>query len=982
MLNFRERLHIQDAIDASIGFYNLCLGPPTDIYIKSGTYTLASQVEVNSMVTILGGFPNGMANPTLGDRDWQAYPAIVDGNNSVRCFNVSEICTIDGLTFQNGHTSLNAGAIYIDQPPFDCSPFADSRVRIRNCRFINNFAGVHGGAIYDLRSDASIDNCYFSGNSADNAGAIKQWEAGTIIDQCIFDGNEATGFNFGGGAILSDGGAGQPPYGSITNCLFVNNTSDVNGGAISYHNRYPTITNSTFADNVANQDGLSYTGGAIYNNVSAPTIKNCIFWDDSPDEVVSYFHGTGPEINFSDIEGGWGGAGANNIQDNPQFVGANDYHLNPATSPCIDAGSNVGDPPDDLEGNPRPADGDGNGTATTDMGAYEYQPPMIDLVIDSITLVPPSPQIGELVEITVAFSNQGTSDAGSFWVDWYADLASSPGTPQSGTKFDLISSLAAGATDTMVVTHTYTTSGAKNMYAQIDTDEDVVETDENNNIFGPQTANVTDVDLRVTSITYDPISPRIGEPITITVGFTNEGTTDAGDFYVDWYANRTSAPGPGMIGDRAQHYSSLAAGVSNTMVKTYTYTTEGTYKTYAQIDTDEDVVETNEGNNVYGYRTVHAYDGELIDFNIEEDTANDEHWFGGDDAIVRNVGIGQGITLDHDARVQYAGFRFSEMFDYDDNPDGYGHQVQLRLYIRNASGTIIKTSVYYPQASFNGGWVKFYLGTNFWLEAGEEYIFTCYQYDGEDTQLNSWVYAHTGDIWPTSQGYRAIINGSPADMVTWANWTTHSWDFNFAMMGQYVDKYPGDVNDDRAVNIGDVDELLSAWLFDDCVPDTWCGNSDINWDKDVQYADFSVVSRFWGNTYYGYEDLNRDAIITLESQMSGSNIDGSNGNEFNPGTYFVYKTSQGRYGKFMVENYDAASHALTIAWVTYNFIGTVYSSGSGLVIGGTWGCDLDVGAEVSTLSTTADFAWAQPTGTTRYLDPRNGAIFKLMFRAP
>jgi hypothetical protein len=60
----------------------------------------------------------------------------------------------------------------------------------------------------------------------------------------------------------------------------------------------------------------------------------------------------------------------------PQFVDTADYRI-PAGSPAIDRGDplTVTLPTVDLDGAPRPVDGDGDGTARRDVGAYEYQPP-------------------------------------------------------------------------------------------------------------------------------------------------------------------------------------------------------------------------------------------------------------------------------------------------------------------------------------------------------------------------------------------------------------------------------------------------------------------------------------------------------------------------------------------------------------------------------------------------------------------------------
>jgi hypothetical protein len=61
----------------------------------------------------------------------------------------------------------------------------------------------------------------------------------------------------------------------------------------------------------------------------------------------------------------------------PQFAGPGDYHLL-AGSPAIDVGDplTAALPTEDYDGAPRPVDGNADGIARRDMGAFEYQPPV------------------------------------------------------------------------------------------------------------------------------------------------------------------------------------------------------------------------------------------------------------------------------------------------------------------------------------------------------------------------------------------------------------------------------------------------------------------------------------------------------------------------------------------------------------------------------------------------------------------------------
>jgi len=144
------------------------------------------------------------------------------------------------------------------------------------------------------------------------------------------------------------------------------------GGGMSNDSSSPTLTNVTFSGNTA-----TFYGGGMSNDSSSPTLTNAIVWGNTPalDQIknVTDSHLT---VTYSDIEGGFDGDG--NINDDP--------HLGPLAdnggftqtlallsgSPAIDTANPAFCPTYDQRYYARPIDGDGNGSAICDMGAFEY----------------------------------------------------------------------------------------------------------------------------------------------------------------------------------------------------------------------------------------------------------------------------------------------------------------------------------------------------------------------------------------------------------------------------------------------------------------------------------------------------------------------------------------------------------------------------------------------------------------------------------
>jgi len=232
-----------------------------------------------------------------------------------------------------------------------------------------------------------------------------------------------------------------------------------------------------------------------------------------------------------------------------------------------------------------------------------------DLIIQDVSIAPANPAKNQDVTVTVTVKNQGTNGTHGFYISLYQDLPNSPVVGNYGDQW-CQRVLDAGATTTCTKTIKYLNPGSYNLYAQVDSGDDVGESNEGNNVYGPRLISVGMPDLVATGITVGPPSAVAGQTVDVTVYVENRGASDmipTGMVIqyprVTFYKDRATAPMLNDEGDFGCYLGRLAAGASTTCTGTVKYATGGSYNTWAQVDSTNRIAESNESNNIVGPHT-------------------------------------------------------------------------------------------------------------------------------------------------------------------------------------------------------------------------------------------------------------------------------------------------------------------------------------------------------------------------------------------
>jgi hypothetical protein len=358
------------------------------IHVEQGTYT--ENLVLTRTIDLLGGYATGWIT-----RSPAVYSTTVDGGGIDAALVISGDYgpLVEGFIFTNGYRYDGAGG--------GVRLVGGAAPTLRTNWILSNTAQRSGGGIYvgpyGTLPPTIIRNTIADNRSGSYGGGIYVKDRPALIQGNVISGNHAV--TSGGGIYLTGGTTAQV----LRNWILGNGAAD-DGGGVLVRNSDVYLANNVVADNRAHSSGGGlYIVGSSSRLLHTTIARNgggdgsgvCIAGTDSTVALtntilVSHTVGiTAAAGNTATLEatlwgtGTWGNdtdwdgdgmiiTGTVNLWGDPAFVDPDvgNYHIL-SSSAAIDAGVDAGIT-NDMDGNPRPRDGDCDSIAAVDIGAVEY----------------------------------------------------------------------------------------------------------------------------------------------------------------------------------------------------------------------------------------------------------------------------------------------------------------------------------------------------------------------------------------------------------------------------------------------------------------------------------------------------------------------------------------------------------------------------------------------------------------------------------
>jgi len=274
---------------------------------------------------------------------------------------------------------------------------------------------------------------------------------------------------------------------------------------------------------------------------------------------------------------------------------------------------------------------------TNNTASFDWAVPPPDLVVESLTITPPSANVVTPRTVTCVVKNiGGVATSFGFWTAFFGNSDTEPPalTVPYANLWWTNAGLAPGGTVTLTWPFTPTTPGAYKSWAVADWQETLKEADETNNAKYARWG-MGGRDLTIESFTFDPLSAGLLTDTTVTCVVRNRGGEAVPSSWTAIYGNRQTAPGV-----QARPYSwlvwtkALEPGEPVTLTQTFKRGSIGSFKSWALADWQGTCSETDESNNTayVNWQTVPA---DLVVQSLTVTSIGNTHTF---TCVVKNEG--------------------------------------------------------------------------------------------------------------------------------------------------------------------------------------------------------------------------------------------------------------------------------------------------------------------------------------------------------